>query len=59
MQEKYPLMQPLLQFIFQGAPADAVVMKAKMGALPLVSAVPAQVNRASAGFVHVLNCLGR
>lgn len=52
-------MQPLLQFIFQGAPADAVVMKAKMGALPLVSAVPAQVNRASAGFVHVLNCLGR
>lgn len=54
-------MQPLLQFISQGAPADAVVVKAKMGALPLVSAVLAQVNRASAGFeaVHVLNCLGR
>lgn len=63
MQEKFPLMQPLLQLISQGAPADvdAVVMKVKMGAWLLVSAAPAQVNWAPAGFeaVHVLNCLGR
>lgn len=63
MQEKFPLMQPLLQFLSQGTPADddAVAMKIKMGALLLVSAAPAQVNCTSAGFetVHVLSFLGR
>lgn len=42
-------MQPSLQFISRGAPADVVapppvVMRVKMGALPLVSAAPDQVN---------------
>lgn len=39
-------MQSSLHFISRGAPADVdpAVMKVKMGALPLVSAVQDQVN---------------
>lgn len=46
MQEKFPLMQPLLQFLSQGTPADvdAAVMKTKVGALLSDSAAPAQVH---------------
>jgi len=56
-------MQSSLHFISRAAPAgvDPVVMKVRMVALPLVSAVQDQVNWTTAGFetMCVLNCLGR